>query len=226
MLSQHHVQIPFYGVFEVLERLVVAKKRAVELGIDHWEFAIEISDFLERGFTRHALRELVSYGLVTHKREIALPNLKYREFQNEAVHCFTDRTCFVITKLGQQQVQKMVQASNPHYVDSNGCPVDERRPLKPNWIRKNRQLTLGKSLVKEFKYPAHIQFTVLDRFEQLGWPPRIINPLPKDDNICPKKRLHDAIKCLNKRKENDLVQFRGDGTGHGVLAIVAAENTR
>ncbi len=54
-------------------------------------------------------------------------------------------------------------------------------------------------------------------FEEENWPRRIDDPLFPEVEICPKRRLHDTIKCLNRRQENKIVRFRGDGTGTGVL---------
>ena len=37
------------------------------------------------------------------------------------------------------------------------------------------------------------------------------------DGQDPKQRLHDTIKCLNRRQLNCLIQFGGDGTSEGVI---------
>ncbi len=97
------------------------------------------------------------------------------------------------------------------------------RVEKPVWDNNLLELRVGNVIVKKFKWPAAVQFAVLEKFEELGWPNRISNPLPEKPNCCPKRRLHDAIKCLNQRMENDLIRFRGDGTGNGVLVQINAE---
>ena len=44
------------------------------------------------------------------------------------------------------------------------------------------------------------------------------DPLPphaeQDSNS---RRLSDTIKCLNRKQMNELIHFRGDGTGEGVI---------
>lgn len=209
-----------------LENLYRAYSCSLDHGCDTWEFAVEISDFLDVGVSRQELRHMVSLGWIAHKREITLPNLEQREFQNEAVHTFSDRSCFIITEKGKQQFREYL--NSPDYDQLNAeSQISQIQPRlavseKPVWDGNLRELWLGETLVKRFKWPATIQFAVLDRFQELGWPSRIENPLPVKSSICPKRRLHDAIKCLNQRKENDLIRFRGDGTGHGVIVQVCS----
>ncbi len=88
---------------------------------------------------------------------------------------------------------------------------------QPVWDRARRELRLGNKLIKRFKWPAENQERVLDAFEDNGWPTHISDPLEAHDSICPKRRLHDTIKCLNRKQINGLIKFRGDGTGKGVL---------
>lgn len=206
---------------KTLDRLYRANKTASENNLNTWEFAIEISDLLECGISRQTLREMVLLGWVCHQREITLPNLQQREFQNEAAFAFSERSCFMITAEGENQFCDFLKSCEMNRLDSasSGHPAAETK--RPTWDGNLRELRLGNTVVKRFKWPAAIQFAVLERFEDLGWPSRITNPLPDKPNICPKRRLHDAIKCLNQRKENELIRFRGDGTGQGVLVQVA-----
>ncbi len=207
-----------YQMLAALEKLEGAFQCAIHGDVDIWEFAIEISDFKQLGISRMSLRQMVAHGWVEHQREISLPKLSERLFQEEATYSFSDRSCFIITDAGRRQIG----------IFSGGCaavgaeeysqaPANSEPPLRPTWDSNRRELRLGDVLVKKFKWPATVQFIVLQQFEQLGWPSRISDPLPPADNICPKRRLHDAIKCLNQRMENELIRFRGDGTGTGVL---------
>jgi hypothetical protein len=82
---------------------------------------------------------------------------------------------------------------------------------------------LGNKLIKRFKWPAENQERVLDEFEDNGWPSHISDPLEFHDRICPKRRLHDTIKCLNRKQINGLIKFCGDGTGMGVLLQIVTE---
>ena len=92
--------------------------------------------------------------------------------------------------------------------------LDEKTPV---WDRESRELRLGDTVVKRFKWPAENQEQVLNAFEDNGWPARIADPLPIRADICPKRRLHDTLKCLNRKQVNGLIKFRGDGTGRGVI---------
>ena len=70
--------------------------------------------------------------------------------------------------------------------------------------------------MKRFKWTAANQETILVAFEEEGWPARIDDPLPQQPEQDPKRRLSDTIKCLNRKQTNELIRFRGDGTGEGV----------
>ena len=61
------------------------------------------------------------------------------------------------------------------------------------------------------------QEAILAAFQEDGWPARIDDPLPPVAETDPKRRLSDTIKCLNRKQQNALVRFSGDGTGEGVL---------
>lgn len=75
---------------------------------------------------------------------------------------------------------------------------------------------VGGSLIKQFIWPAENQELILAAFEEQGWPTRIDDPLPLRDGVCPKRRLHDTIKCLNRKRIVAHIRFAGDGTGQGV----------
>lgn len=100
---------------------------------------------------------------------------------------------------------------------------DKPHQPKPVWDVETRQLRLGNKVVKQFTWPSKNQESVLAAFEELGWPERIGNPIERHPTICPKQRLHDAIKCLNRKQVNKLIRFRGDGTGLGVLLEIRDE---
>ena len=87
----------------------------------------------------------------------------------------------------------------------------------PCWDRQLRELRIVNVVVKRFRWPAENLEQVLDAFEEEGWPSHIDDPLRPDPKICPKRRLHDTLKCLNRKQINEVIKFRGDGTGQGVL---------
>lgn len=100
---------------------------------------------------------------------------------------------------------------------STASPDRHLPDVTPVWDRTKRELRVGNRVVKQFKWPAENQERVLDAFQDNGWPVRIDDPLLPHPEICPKRRLHDTLKCLNRKQANELIKFRGDGTGLGVL---------
>lgn len=91
-----------------------------------------------------------------------------------------------------------------------------RKPLIPTWDSVRRELRVGVQVVKRFHNPAPVQELILAAFEEEGWPPHIDDPLPPCDGIDPKKRLHNAINCLNRNRAARLIKFHGNGTRTGV----------
>jgi hypothetical protein len=92
-----------------------------------------------------------------------------------------------------------------------------RANATPQWDPATRVLRVGRRIVKQFRVPSPNQEKVLVVFQEEGWPPRIDDPLTPVPDGCPKDRLRDTIRYLNKGQENRLIRFRGDGTGEGVV---------
>jgi hypothetical protein len=86
----------------------------------------------------------------------------------------------------------------------------------PRWDGKHRVLSVGGQIVKRYTRSSPNQEQILQAFEEQGWPCRIDDPLPHDDKVVPKLRLHDTIRWLNLKQESRLLRFAGDGTGAGV----------
>ncbi len=87
---------------------------------------------------------------------------------------------------------------------------------KPSWDRARRVLIFDGQVIKRFNWPARNQELILTAFEEMGWPDRIDDPLPITEGISQKDRLHDTIKCLNRKRLLKTIRFAGDGTGQGV----------
>jgi hypothetical protein len=71
--------------------------------------------------------------------------------------------------------------------------------------------------VKRFKVPARNQELILTAFEEEEWPSQLDDPLPPTARVDSKQRLHDAIVRLNRKQKQELLVFRGDGTGRGII---------
>ena len=87
----------------------------------------------------------------------------------------------------------------------------------PRWDGLRRELLVDGQVVKRFRVPAPNQIAILAAFEEEGWPPRVFDPLPPQEEQDPKRRLHESIKALNGHHRVRLIRFAGDGTGEGVL---------
>ena len=202
---------------EMLRRLRVAHSMAAFHQRSLWDFAIEIREFSSIG--SHVMRELICNGWVEHQREMPGNQANTRAFIPEPKMVLSERSCFVITPLGLQKLENWATTPAPGMNGSNGSHQAGSviSMLQPVWDTEKRELRLGPHLVKRFKWPAINQEAILRVFQEENWPRRIDDPLTPDPDICPKRRLHDTIKCLNRRRINKYIKFRGDGTGQGVL---------
>ena len=100
----------------------------------------------------------------------------------------------------------------------NGEPAEATDALaRPFWCSDRKELRINGTIVKQFRVPSPNQMTVLAVFEEEGWPTRIDDPLPSSSEVAPKRRLQDTIKSLNRNQQNQLIRFRGDGSGEGVV---------
>lgn len=196
-----------------------------------WDFAVEISEFTNSGISKQILRHLVCLGWVVHQRETSELDQESRSFRPEPFVSFSDQSCFILTPLGLSQIRNRTQNN---IMQSFNGEAESKTPDKikimingtehsPIWDTVRRELRLGEIVIKRFKWPAENQTSILDAFENLGWPKKISDPLPEDSKVCPKRRLHDAIKCLNRKQLHKLIKFRGDGTGNGVVMEITVD---
>ena len=198
---------------ELLRRLQSAYLMAVQMKRDPWDFAIEISQF---GMTdTNDLRSFIYQGLVEHRSETTRIGSPRRTFQSESDVMLSNRSCFVITPHGIRTLVRWTSLQQRAESQAGFSSARNTEQL-PVWDAQTRELRLGGKVVKLFRWPAQNQEAVLNAFQAQGWPARIADPLPLDPKVCAKRRLHDTIKCLNRRRIEKLIKFRGDGTGRGV----------
>lgn len=232
-----------------IQRLRDAYDSAFACSRDPWDFSVELPQMRAAGVETHVLRTLICKGWIVHQVETTNSNQSRRSFESVSDLALTEKSCFVISKQGYAVSESVSlnnlrsnlnnqdgsQAMSLHHSGPSNNPNDpeSKQPsnnlgssshshpqLKPVWDRERRELRFGDIVVKRFKWPAENQELVLNAFEDLGWPKRIDNPLEAHPTICPKRRLHDTLKCLNRKQVNELIKFRGDGTGLGVLLEV------
>jgi hypothetical protein len=90
------------------------------------------------------------------------------------------------------------------------------KETRPAWDKARRILVFAGVVIKRFNWPARNQELILTAFEEMGWPERIDDPLPITEGISQKDRLHDTIKCLNRKRLVKSIRFAGDGSGQGI----------
>ena len=201
-----------------LRKLARACQFAVDCDRSRWDFAVEIADLDSLGVSHDELRWMIGKGLVEQAREIGDGNGIGRSFDSPGGFTFTQQSCFVLTASGLQLATELsVEIDSDHVT----LPVSDsgrgKIQLLPQWDDQRHELRLGDVLVKRFKWRAANQEAILAAFHEEGWPARIDDPLPPVPETDPKRRLSDTIKCLNRKQQNSLVRFSGDGTGEGVL---------
>ncbi|MEM1070096.1 MAG: hypothetical protein AAGG48_17825 [Planctomycetota bacterium] len=113
----------------------------------------------------------------------------------------------------QKELTSMNVAEKGTEWESNGKPDG----ALPKWIHEERTLHLDQRVVKQYKWRAANQEAILSAFQEEGWPRRIDDPLPPQPDQDSKRRLSDTIKGLNRKQQNQLIRFHGDGTGEGIV---------
>ena len=93
---------------------------------------------------------------------------------------------------------------------------------RPRWNRKTGELSLDGILVKRIEQPAANLRTILDAFEEDGWPPVVDDPLPPRPGLDSHQRLRDAIRRLNLCQINRLLWFHSTNRGTAIRWEVRA----
>jgi hypothetical protein len=205
-----------------LHLLLTADLCAADSGENAWLFAVEIDQLREAGLLDPWLRWLVVKTLVLHRAETTLFGQNDRTFRDIGRLRFCSESCFVLTPEGRQFARDL--CANGVAAAAAQCPPQSHlfaEPGKvtstPEWDCTRKELVLNGIVVKRFRVQSPNQETVLMAFHEEGWPVRIDDPLPPTVNHCPKRRLHDTIKNLNRHQLHRMIRFQGDGTGEGVL---------
>ena len=191
-----------------LERTYAAWEFAKSCQQNLWDFAVEIRELNDLGIENHSIRWLICHRLIQHAIECSGPTDVKRKFACAQNLSIETRSCFTITTQGRNLISilKTLEGSMSDS-DDNGSLF---------WDSGRRELKLNGKTIRAFKWPAKNQERILRVFQEEGWPDRIDDPLPPTE-VCPKKKLHDTIKCLNRGVKGKGIRFRGDGTGQGVI---------
>jgi hypothetical protein len=211
-----------------MEILWRAYRYATDAGVDAWDFAVEIEEFRRKQISHSELRWLLVRGYARHAAETTASG-GGRRFRQLAATSLSEASCFIIAEAGLALVESWnlteIKLDEPTSPTLPMRPFEElaghASPLtadeKPFWDAKRRKLLISGMVVKQFHCPAASQQLILDAFQAAHWPAHIIDPLPLQPAQCPKRRLHDAIKRLNRGHAHDAIRFCGDGSGRGVL---------
>lgn len=200
-------------ISDVFRQIKEAYEMSKRFDRNRWDFSIELNQLLDLGAPTHVVRMLVCDGWLEHQREVASD--EGRKFVPESDVVLKTDSCFVLTDKGIAIADKVTESNKK--IDRTDEAVSAEGP---HWNSDLREYWVGEKLIKRFRWRAANQEKVLEAFAQQGWPHRIDDPLPQDEKICPKQRLHDTIKCLNRKHVSEgVVRFRGDGTGRGVLLV-------
>lgn len=229
-------------VYEVLHLLLKSYQYAKDLGVDVWNFSVELPELEKTKVTRTELRWLIEAGYAAHSHEIKDFGGEERCFRCLGKLLLNQDSCFVLTDAGSQYTLEQmaqlenqnktdpIQASDPGQNESVEHPENEppggngkESPAngkqsngKPIWDAENRVLRLSDQTVKKFRRPAPIQEAILAAFQEENWPTRIDDPIPPCCNQDRKQCLRGAIRSLNQHQEDGLIQFFSDGEGGGI----------
>ncbi|EMI22059.1 hypothetical protein RMSM_01018 [Rhodopirellula maiorica SM1] len=204
----------FAGAFTLLYD---AAQYAADAACSRWEFAISFAELQEIGIRTNDVRWLMCRHWLLHGQDLSSPGDEHRMVRELGGVVFDGRSCFTLSDEGQQLVARQLRSFTDTLSHLSLAEEEPRARSGPCWDAARHELRLGTQLIKRFRWPALNQETILTAFEEDGWPAKIDDPLSQKPDLDPKRRLADAIKCLNRNQESRLLRFRGDGTGEGVL---------
>jgi len=199
-----------------------AYRCARDLKVDPREFAVSQDSLYRAGLTPIDIHWLLARGLV----EITSLSIGSEgTIKSQQLHC-NECVGLILTNTGVIFADQLSQKPN-HTSLSSVLPLNGQTPAsnlfevqhtkqKPHWDRDRKGLYFCGLLIKQFRWSAVNQETILMAFEEDDWPARIDDPLPQRLNQDPKQRLHDTVKCLNRNHKKRSIRFTGDGTGEGV----------
>jgi hypothetical protein len=189
--------------------------RAAEInGRTAEDLAVDRAFLWKRGVKNAQVHALIDGGYIEPRAALSRP----RRQPTAAPVCSRPardlRTRFVLTTAGIALVWPLVPVTGNGAAGSAAGPGG-KGPLrgktqKPEWVASARELRYGGCVVKRFRRVAPIQKLILETFQELGWPESIDNPLPRDRHVKVKDRLREAVKSLNRRRINPVMQFHVD----------------
>ena len=205
-------------LWRCVERLYLAALLADDCDCKRPEFSVSLKSLSQMGLRKEELKWLLIKNLVSETDRLP-EDLKPNANRTSHAQLSLD-ALFVITDFGIELVEENMTAAALRQSSEGSREADPtvaQAEVKPSWDGERHELRCAGKVVKKFKWRAANQETILAAFEEQSWQARIDDPLPRQSDIDPKRRLADAIKSLNRHQKYSLVRFCGDGTGEGVL---------
>lgn len=191
--------VPFLHRLRVLLRLAEAQNAAEGAGADVWQYSVPI-DVLRNfiGVSNHALRRLVSEGLVEYRLEKIPSRSRRRGFLRNHTMKLTGATCFVLTAIGVRYVQRLLDSLRA---------TDERSEEKPRWNAQNGKWTFCGKLVKQLGGVAKTQRLLLDACQLQGWGNPIKSPWADRPMPDRSRHLRRALDHLKSEQQETHIGF-------------------
>lgn len=217
--------LPRREIVAACRLLLSAFHYAHETDIDPWQFAVEIGELQGKGASLADLRWLVLAGLAEHRCEITVAGDKLRSFRTLTPTDFPRSTVLMLTQPGAARLTEILPRDRKRSRPRPNCRTSQAERMdaesvleltdspKPNWDQRRRELRYGNQLIKHFRVPAPNQETILQAFQEEGWPTCIDDPLPPQKGVTTKGRLQATIKSLNHGHQAKLIKFHGNGNG-------------
>jgi hypothetical protein len=196
--------------------LAEAASFAAELTCDAWEFAIELADFHAAGVSSTTLRWMLKNTLIEHAVETTPAHHPRRTFKQVPNLKFGRRSCFAFSPASlahRDQLQRSDRSAEQVVLPGR---LQDAPGNLPSWDFNKRELRVGRVLIKQFKQPALDQITILNAFQEDGWPACIDDPLAPQLHQDSKRRLHNTISNLNRNQRARLIRFYGNGSGAAI----------
>jgi len=200
-----------------LALLLQATAFARRLGRSKWDFGVDGRFLKAAGLTLSQLRWLTEWNYVE-LAEMDTRRLDRKRADFPAAYTsWSGETRAVLTPKGEKAARRICATASKQEEVFPIATRSKSNSLAPSWNGVERRLSFEGLVVKTFLQPAANQELILAVFEEEGWPRGIDDPLPPRTGLSAKRRLHDAIKNLNRCQQHCLICFRGDGSGRRVV---------
>jgi len=194
-------------VRKALDLLLYGHDYAEDLQVTPWEFPVDIATLAKTGCTLNDLRWLTEKGYAEQAGSKAQSNRGRRPPGNN--HAFRTGTRFVLTDLGVSVARLLRCSAEP--VPGSPVPADgqlQGSSETPVWIGSKGELHFRDQVIKQFRKAVSDQRSLLDAFQDRGWPEQMADPLPRPGpGVNAKKRLQQAINNLNRGLKSAGLRF-------------------